>query len=64
MIDFSRVQKIRTEQDVENERVSNEAIKYLLETDWYVIRSLETKKAIPKEILDLREDARRKVIKQ
>ena len=33
-------------------------IRYLRDTDWYVIRKLETGKDIPKEIVDARELAR------
>lgn len=36
---------------------------YLIRTDWYVLRFIETKKEIPEEILKKREEVRKKISK-
>ena len=58
MIDLSKLEKVRTPQDelTENERAA--AIAYLKETDWYVIRQVETGSPVPDEIKEKRLDAR------
>ena len=43
------------------EKQKSEALKYLSETDWYVVRKAETAKEIPEEILKLRAEARLKI---
>lgn len=47
--------------EVEQERINMEAKAYLAETDWLIIRDLETGKKPTKEILDKRAEARTKV---
>ena len=37
------------------------SLNYLRDTDWYVIRKMETGKNIPKEVTELREKAREEV---
>lgn len=41
---------------------NNESRKYLRETDWYVVRQLETGKAIPSDISTKRQEARDSII--
>lgn len=48
-------------QEVSNKNENKQAIQYLEDTDWYVIRNHETGKAIPQEILDKRAEAREKI---
>ena len=42
----------------ENEFTINDNLKYLKDTDWYIVRFTETNVAIPQEILDKRAAAR------
>ena len=51
---------VTEEQALKKEKIA--ALKYLSETDWYVIRFMETQVAIPSEISTLRAAARLKVI--
>lgn len=51
-----------TEQ-VEQEKANSEALKYLAETDWLMIRELEIGKPMPLEIKEKRQQARDKVKK-
>ena len=48
---------------VEQEKANAEALKYLAETDWLMIRELETGKPMPEEIKLKRQEARNKVVK-
>jgi len=48
----------KTQADFDLEKEKNEAIKYLQETDWYVARTVDTGKEIPKEIIEKRIAAR------
>lgn len=59
MIDLSKLEKVRTSQDelIENERAA--AIAYLKETDWYVLRQVETGAPVPDEIKEKRLEARK-----
>lgn len=43
-------------------RKSAESRQYLKDTDWYVVRKVETGEEIPQEILDLRAQARLSVV--
>lgn len=45
-----------------NDAAAKEAVKYLKDTDWYVIRKLETGATIPADVLQKREDSR-KIVK-
>lgn len=50
-------EKMRQEQD----RVNEEARRYLAETDWYIIRNQETGKEVPADVLAERQMARDRV---
>jgi len=43
---------------IEQDKINSDAKYYLASTDWYIVRQQETRKAIPKEILEKREQAR------
>lgn len=58
MIDISQIEKVPTDSDLEKESNMNSARLYLQETDWYFIRFLETKQAIPDDVATKRQDAR------
>ena len=45
------------------EKINQEALQYLAETDWYVVRSTETGAAIPQEVLDERAAARARIVR-
>lgn len=62
MIDLSKIEKVRTPEDLQKEDESSKATMYLRATDWYVIRSLETGEAIPDQVKEQRAAARQKVI--
>lgn len=47
----------------EEQRASIDAHGYLCQTDWYIIRQIETGKECPPEIKKLRAEARLKVVK-
>lgn len=42
--------------------INSEALAYLKETDWYVLRYQETGKAIPQDVLDERQAARDRIL--
>jgi hypothetical protein len=49
---------------IEKQQIANvQALKYLKDTDWYILRYSETGKSIPKEILSKREEQRNLVQK-
>jgi len=55
--------KLQEKADEESIESTNKiALKYLADTDWYIIRYQETSVEIPQEILDARAEARTKVI--
>lgn len=58
MIDLSKLEKVKTEQELEQESQLIKSIDYLKSTDWYVIRFLETGKEVPDDIKELRAQAR------
>lgn len=62
MIDLSKIERVKTPEDLQKENESSEAVMYLRSTDWYVIRSLETGEAIPDKVKEQRAAARQKVI--
>lgn len=45
------------------EKTNEEALKYLADTDWYVIRAMDTGVACPEEIKILRQQARDAIVK-
>jgi disulfide oxidoreductase YuzD len=51
-----------TEQ-VEQDKVNAEALKYLASTDWLIVREVETQVLCPQDIKQLRAEARAKVIR-
>lgn len=58
-------EKTKEEEDLIKQRqISAEALKYLSDTDWYVIRQVETNKPIPQDILDARAEARTQIVKE
>jgi len=44
------------------ELTNQEALRYLSETDWYVIREADTSEAVPDEVRRLRAAAREKIV--
>lgn len=44
------------------ERINREAREYLAETDWYVVRELDTGVAMPDEVRQKRAEARKSVM--
>lgn len=63
MIDLSQLEKTKTEADIQQELALSEAKNYLSNTDWYVLRFVETAKPVPDEIKTLR-DAARKIVEE
>lgn len=57
-IDFQQVEKVKTSDILEKETKSVEAKLYLAETDWYVLRFVETGETVPKAVSEKRADAR------
>lgn len=53
-MDFSQSKKTFTEQD----QIASEAREYLRQTDWLVVRKLETGKEMPADIAERRVEAR------
>jgi hypothetical protein len=49
-------------QQIEQERINNEALAYLASTDWLIIREMDSGLACPAEIKDLRQAAREAII--
>ena len=49
--------------EIEQEKANAEALKYLADTDWLMIRELEIGKPMPEEIKQKRQEARNKVVK-
>lgn len=47
----------------EQRKINTEALSYLSETDWYVIRSQETGETVPQDILNKRQAARATIVK-
>lgn len=58
MVDLSKLEPIKSDGDLENERKKQEAISYLKSTDWYVIRKVEIGEEIPDEVKTKRAEAR------
>jgi hypothetical protein len=58
MIDFTKLEKVKTSGDIELENKQLEAQAYLTSTDWYVVRFFETQEAIPSEVSGKRAEAR------
>ncbi|WP_426108481.1 hypothetical protein [Pseudomonas sp. TWR1-1-4] len=50
MIDLSKLEKIKTPADIAQEVSAEEARRYLRDTDWYVLRQIETGQAVPDDI--------------
>lgn len=49
-------------QQIEQERINNEALAYLAETDWLIIREMDSGVACPAEIKTLRQAAREAIV--
>lgn len=49
--------------EIEQAQRNSDALAYLSQTDWYVIRKQETGEAIPVEVLDKRQAARKAVVR-
>jgi hypothetical protein len=48
---------------LEQEKINQEALKFLADTDWLVIRKQENGTEIPQDILDARAEARAKIVR-
>nr|BFD39992.1 hypothetical protein FFPRI1PSEUD_14910 [Pseudomonas sp. FFPRI_1] len=57
-MDLSKIKSIPTQESIKKEQETREALKYLSDTDWYVMRLVETGKAIPEDIAAKRAEAR------
>lgn len=57
------IEVIELEDDIEQKKTTEEALKYLAETDWYVIREMETGVPYSAEIKEKRAEARLKVVR-
>ncbi|MBP5101942.1 hypothetical protein [Pseudomonas protegens] len=57
-MDLSKIKPIPTQESIQKEQEDREARKYLFETDWYVMRLLETGKTIPENVSAKRTQAR------
>lgn len=49
--------------EMEQEKINAEALKYLADTDWLLIRSMETGIPMPEEVKAKRAEARLKIVK-
>ena len=62
-IDWSAVQTAENKEhaaaEAAREAAREAALRYLAETDWYVIRATDTGKAVPKDIAKRRAEARK-----
>lgn len=58
MIDWGNIEKVKTPAEIEHENNVRLAREYLRETDWYVMRFVETQAPVPEEISQKRESAR------
>lgn len=57
-MDLSRLEKVKSDADVQVEADMSAAKHYLGTTDWYVIRQVETGAAVPVEVAKQRAEAR------
>lgn len=58
MVDLSQLERVKTNDEIEKENDRHDAVLYLRNTDWYVIRKFETGKEIPEDIVTKRDEAR------
>lgn len=58
MIDLRKLEKIKLPVDVEQEAAVEVARRYLLDTDWYILRQVETGQTAPEDIKAGRNAAR------
>jgi len=57
MIDFSKAQKIMTDDDLKAEAETSQARQYLQSTDWQVIANIERGREIPADVRAKRDQA-------
>lgn len=57
------VQIIDITQEYNQQKINEESLKYLTDTDWYIIREYDTGIICPVEIKKLRAEARSKIVK-
>ena len=48
---------------IQQDQINAEALKYLAETDWYVIRQMDSGEAMPEDVKAKRAEARLKVVR-
>lgn len=48
-------------EEIEQEKINQEALAYLAETDWYVIRAMDEQVAIPEDVKAKRQESRNKI---
>jgi len=58
MVDLSKLEKVKTPAEVAQDVAAQEALNYLRETDWYILRQVETGQAAPDDIKAGRSAAR------
>lgn len=61
-INFQNSVKIPTPSEIAQLEASQKAVQYLKDTDWLVIRKLETGQAVPADVLQKRAESRSLVI--
>lgn len=49
--------------DALQDQINSQALKYLADTDWYIIRTMDSGVAIPEEVVQLRQQARDRIVK-
>lgn len=60
-IDFSKLEKVKTPEDLLLEAEYDKSVSYLRSTDWYVVRKLEIDVDIPAEVIEGRAAARKQI---
>jgi hypothetical protein len=60
-IDFSKLEKVKTAEDLILEEEYGKSVAYLRNTDWYVVRKLEIGVEIPVEVVEGRAAARKQI---
>lgn len=61
MVDLTKLEKIKTQEDLDKEYASTNAIQYLQSTDWYVVRKAETGVPVPDNVIIKRAEARQTI---
>ena len=57
------VEIVDVTEEVNQNKINQESLKYLLDTDWYIVREYDTGIPCPPEVKQLRAEARSKIVK-